>query len=407
MLLWKKESKRVCKQIQIGIERSVYDLHTPENGGIEMAHSFRIEPTIYQLNSCKEFCEEFHIGEGDLILTNPTYFEGFFDGLVPKAHVVYLKKYGTGEPTDLMVESLYQDIKDLSYNRVIAIGGGSIIDVSKLLVQETISPVVDLYEKRIPTKKTRELIIVPTTCGTGSEVTSVAVIELTVRNTKLGLQTDEEFADAAVLIPELLQGLPFRFFATSSIDALIHAIESYVSPKANAFSELFSEKAITMILEGYQKIAREGEDARFPLMENFLIASTYAGIAFSNAGCAAVHAMSMPFSGAYHVPHGEANYVIFTGVFKAYNRLKPVGKIQKLNALLMGILGCQEEAVYESLEELLDQILKKKSLREYGVREEELKDYTETVMTKQGRLTANNYTKLDETEVLKIYQSLY
>lgn len=372
-----------------------------------MAHPFRVQPAIYQIHTCREFCEEFHIGEGDLILTNPTYFEGFFDGLTDGAHVVYFKKYGKGEPTDVMVEALYQDIKDLEYKRVIAIGGGSIIDVSKLLIQETISPVVDLYEKKIPTKKVKELIVVPTTCGTGSEVTSVAVIELTVRNTKLGLQTDEEFADCAVLIPELLQGLPFRFFATSSIDALIHAIESYVSPKATALSELFSEKAIAMILKGYQKIADEGEDARIPLMEDFLLASTYAGIAFSNAGCAAVHAMSMPFSGAHHVPHGEANYVIFTGVFKAYNRLQPVGKIQKLNQLLKEILGCGDDNIYESLERLLDKILKKKTLKEYGVQEAELPGYTETVMTKQGRLTANNYTKLDEKEVLKIYQSLY
>lgn len=372
-----------------------------------MSRQFRVKPTICQIGTCREFCEEFHIGEGDLILTNPSYFEGYFEGLTGGAHVVYFKKYGSGEPTDVMVEALYQDIKDIPYKRVIAIGGGSIIDVAKLLIQETISPVVDLYEKVIPTKKVKDLIIVPTTCGTGSEVTSVAVIELTVRGTKLGLQTDEEFADYAVLIPELLKSLPFRFFATSSIDALIHAIESYVSPKANPFTRMYSKEAISLILKGYQKIAAEGEDARLPLMEDFLLASTYAGIAFSNAGCAAVHAMSMPFSGAHHVPHGEANYVIFTGVFKSYNRLNPMGEIRKLNALLMEILGCDESVVYEKLEELLDMILKKKSLKEYGVKEEELPGYTETVMTKQGRLTANNYTELNAQEVLNIYRSLY
>jgi 4-hydroxybutyrate dehydrogenase len=372
-----------------------------------MLQQFRIIPTIYQAATCKEFCEEFGIGRGDLIFTNPSYFEGYFDGYADGAEVVYLKKYGKGEPTDSMVEAIYRDIRDIPFKRMIAIGGGSIIDISKLLVQETVSPVADLYDKKIPTKKVKELVIVPTTCGTGSEVTSVAVIELTAKKTKLGLQTDEEFADYAVLIPELLSGLPFQFFATSSIDALIHAIESFVSPKATPFSELFSEKAMRLILSGYRRIAAQGEEARLPFMKDFLLASTYAGIAFGNAGCGAVHAMSMPFSGAYHVPHGEANYVIFTGVFKAYNRLQPEGKLQRLNAILAEELSCEAGAVYEELEDLLDKLLQKKSLREYGVKEEEFAVYTEVVMTKQTRLTANNYTKLDADEVLGIYRSLF
>ncbi len=372
-----------------------------------MLQQFRVMPTIYLAETCKEFCEEFHIGEGDLILTNPSYFEGYFDSYRNGAAVIYLKKYGKGEPTDLMVEAIYQDIKDIPYQRVIAIGGGSIIDISKLLVQETVSPVIDLYDKIIPMKKTKELVIIPTTCGTGSEVTSVAVIELTAKNTKLGLQTDDEFADYAVLIPELLKGLPFKFFATSSIDALIHAIESFVSPKATPFSEMYSETAMRLILSGYLRIAEKGEEARMPLMKDFLLASTYAGIAFGNAGCAAVHAMSMPFSGAYHVPHGEANYVIFTGVFKAYNLLQPEGKIQKLNVILAEVLSCDTDLVYTKLEELLNKILQKKSLQEYGVKEEELPVFTDIVMTKQGRLTANNYTKLNADEVLRIYQLLF
>lgn len=100
--------------------------------------------------------------------------------------------------------------------------------------------------------------------------------------------------DGAVLIPELLKKLPFRFFATSSIDALIHAIESYMSPKATPFSELFSEKAIEMLLNGYKSIVKNGEQEKEDRIGDFLLASAYAGIAFGNAGCAAVHAMSMP-----------------------------------------------------------------------------------------------------------------
>lgn len=367
---------------------------------------FRIVPTIKVIDSCKEFCETMNVGVKDLILTNPTYFEGYLDAYVDGAKVVYFKTYGSGEPTDVMVEALYKDICQYDFDRVIAIGGGSIIDVAKLIVQEKVLPLENLFDTK-DTKKVKRLVIVPTTCGTGSEVTSVSVINMTCKGSKIGLQTDEEFADEAVLIPELLENLPQKFFATSSIDALIHAIESFLSPRASVFSEMFSKEAIRMILTGYIAIRDKGESARKEQLKNILIASTYAGIAFGNAGCAAVHAMSMPFSGAYHVPHGEANYVIFTGVFRAYNRIKPDGKINILNQLLSEILGCDKAKVYDELELLLNTILQKKTLSEYGVKKAEIPDYVENVETKQGRLTANNYVPLSTEEMLKIYESLY
>lgn len=368
---------------------------------------FRIMPSIVEFNSCREFADEFKIGKGDLIFTNPTYFEKYFSNCVEGAHVVYAKNYGTGEPTDIMVDKIANDIGKLEFDRLIAIGGGSIIDISKLLVQETITPVEQLYDKIIPTKKVKELVIVPTTCGTGSEVTSVSVIELTGKGTKMGLQTDEEFADLAVLIPELLDDLPMKVFASSSIDALIHAIESYMSPKATAFSEMFSVSAIQIILKGYLQIEKHGENTRKEYNRDFLLASTYAGIAFGNAGCAAVHAMSMVFGGIHHVPHGESNYVMFTEVYKAYQRIQPKGKIEILNQILSQCLGCSSEEVYMRLEALLGTLLEKKSLKEYGVTKVEIPSLAELVETKQGRLTANNYVPLTKEDMINIYNNLY
>ena len=368
---------------------------------------FRIVPTIYQMEDCKEFVRELQVGEGDLILTREVFYHKYFAAIAEGATYLYMKNYGEGEPTDVLVEAILNDIKELSFKRVIAIGGGSIIDVSKLLVQETASPVLDLFDKKIPTKKVKELVIVPTTCGTGSEVTSVSVIELVSRRTKIGLQTDEEFADAAVIIPELLDNLPFEVFATSSVDALIHACESFLSPRANEFTEMFSKEAIRIILAGYRRIVEEGREVTTQLMKEFVLASTYAGIAFGNAGCAAVHALSMVFGGAYHVAHGEANYTLFTSVFKAYQKLKPVGKIQVINKLFSECLGCSQDEVYEYMEKLLSQILSNKSPSEYGVTKDAIISMTKTVIEKQGRLMANNYTELDSESVLEIYESVF
>lgn len=210
-----------------------------------------------------------------------------------------------------------------------------------------------------------------------------------------------------MLIPELLCGLPFRFFATSSIDALIHAVESSLSPKANEMTRMFGYKAIEMILNGYKKIAAEGEDARIPLLGEFLMASNYAGIAFGNAGCAAVHALSYPLGAKYHVAHGESNYAMFTGVMKTYMELKSDGEIEKLNRFMAGILGCGTAEIYDKLEALLNHIIEKKPLHAYGVTNEDLAEFTDSVLENQGRLLANNFVPLDRERIYRIYRKLY
>ena len=223
----------------------------------------------------------------------------------------------------------------------------------------------------------------------------------------MGLVAPALFADQCALIPELLHGLPFEVFAASSIDALVHAVESALSPKATEFSKLLSYKAAEMIIRHYETIAREGREARTAMLGDFLLASNYAGIAFGTAGCAAVHALSYPLGGAYHVPHGESNYAVFTGVMKNYLEIKTDGEISKMMDFIAALLSCEKSRAWDELEKLLDTILPKKPLRAYGVKPEELPRFTEAVMATQQRLMNNNFVPLDEARVLKIYKELY
>ncbi len=369
--------------------------------------TFAVHPQIMMFDHCKQFAEEMNIGEKDLVITNDYIYTPYFGQLGLKCRVINQENYGMGEPTDEMAEAIYADIKDFDYKRVIAIGGGTIIDLCKIFSLEKISPVTDLFDKKFPAVKNKELYIVPTTCGTGSEVTNISILAFLKRGTKFGLADDALYANGAVLIPELLKGLPFKVFATSSIDALVHAVESGLSPKASSFTEMYSYEAIRMILNGYKKIVAEGQDARQELLGDFHTASTYAGIAFGNAGCAAVHAMSYPLGATYHVPHGESNYAMFTGVMKMYMELAPKGRIEKMNAYIADILGCSTDVVYEELEKLLNNLLQKKALHEYGVTEEDLEKFTDNVMNSQGRLMANNYTELSRERVYEIYKRLF
>lgn len=367
---------------------------------------FAVKPMIQQCGICREFAEAYQLGPHDLILTNDFLYQPYFGALNLSCPVLFQEKYGLGEPTDEMVEAIYRDMPQ-DVTRIIAVGGGAVLDIAKILTLKHVSPILDLYDGKLPLEKGKDLVLVPTTCGTGSEVTNISILALLSRNTKKGLAADCMYADQAVLIPELLQGLPFPVFATSSIDALIHAIESSLSPKANDFTKLFGYQAIEMILKGYMAIRDGGPDARLPLLPQFLLASNFAGIAFGNAGCAAVHALSYPLGAVYHVPHGESNYAMFTGVMQKYLSIKSDGAIAELNAFMADILGCAPAAVYDTLESLLSNLLPKKALHEYGMKESELDTFTDSVLENQQRLLQNNFVPLSREQIYDIYRRLY
>lgn len=320
-----------------------------------------LNPTIYKYNDCKTFCKDFRIGKDDLIITNKMIYDNYLKFNVNNAAILFNENYGSGESSDEMVESMYENIKKISYERVVAIGGGSILDIGKLFALKNISPVIDLYDHKLEIIKEKELVLVPTTCGTGSEVTNISILELKERNVKICLVTDELYADSAVMIPELLQCLTFEVFATSSINAFINAIESYLSPRATEHTRIFSMKAIEIVIKGYKRIVKEGRDARSELLNDFLLASNYSGIAFGNVGCATIHAMSYPLSATYHVPHGEVNYAMFTQIFKAYQKINPNGEIKELNKFLAYLLECDEEKVCEKMENILNNLIAKES----------------------------------------------
>lgn len=365
-----------------------------------------LKPDIYQFETVQEFVREFNIGEGDLVITNEYIYRPYMGDMNLACDVVFQEKYGSGEPTDEMAEAIYRNVKGY-HRRIIAIGGGTVIDISKLFALKTVSPVVDLYDGKLIPEKDKELILVPTTCGTGSEVTNIAILALLAKGTKKGLASDAMYADAAVLVPEFLESLPFSVFATSSIDALVHAVESSLSPKGNRTTKMFGYRAIDMIINGYRRIVREGRAAVKPLLADFLLASNYAGIAFGNAGCAAVHALSYPLGAAFHVPHGESNYAMFTGVMKNYMEIKSDGELAVMNQYLAERLGCSVDAVYDELEKLLNHILEKKPLHEYGMKEEDIERFTDSVLENQQRLLANNFVPLSRERIMKIYRELY
>lgn len=367
---------------------------------------FYLPTTITSADSFAEFANNTELGATDLILTSQFIYEPFIKPCGLDCPVLLHEQYGKGEPTDEMIDAIRRDIPE-NIERIIAVGGGTVIDIAKVLTFTGDWKTEDIFMGRVIPEKSRRLIVIPTTCGTGSEVTNVTICELKQRKTKKGLALDSMYADTAVLIPELVHTLPYKFFATSSIDALIHAVESFVSPKAISHSEAYSEKAIRMIVKGFDFVRENGPDAWTEKAEDFLLASNLAGVAFGYAGCGAVHALSYPLGGTYHIPHGEANQLMFAAVFQKYKEKAPVGKINRLEEILGEVLGLDASGALDGLYELMEVILKRRDLKEYGVRESELETFTDSVIEGQQRLLKNNYVELTRDDMLEIYRSCY
>ena len=370
---------------------------------------FQIVPAISEFTDFSEFAKQEGLNEKDLIITNEYIYAPANEGLNLPCQTCFIEKYGTQEPTDVMIDAILDELKKIEFDRVIAIGGGSVMDISKLVsVASAEDTVDDLFAAPDAIVKRHKLYCLPTTCGTGSEVTCLVSVNRTRLGTKVGFGVPDMFADHAVLISGLLQSLPYKVFATSSIDAMVHALESYLSPNACEMSRMFSENALKLILSGWIKADREGGgEAWKKYAAQFQRGSNYAGIAFGYGGCAAVHALAYPLGGVHHVPHGQSNQMMFEAVMRKYKAKKPVGKINDLEELLSGILSCSQKDALEELYALLHRVLKCDALNEQGVTYDELPVYASTVIKTQQRLLNNNYVELTEEDVLEIYKSAF
>lgn len=364
-----------------------------------------IKPQIDQFATFAEFASEFKLDESDLIFTNEYIYEPFMAKLNLPCGKIFQEKFGGGEPTDIMVDAILAEVNKGNYKRIIAVGGGTIIDIAKVLILKDAVSVDDFYEGVKPIEKGKQLVIIPTTCGTGSEVTNLAIINRTRKGTKMGLGAKEMFADNAVLIPEFLTSLPYYVFATSSIDALVHCIESYVNPNNNDFIEMFAIKGIKDIVSSFLDITENGQDKRFDHSEKLLRASCAGGIAFGNNGCGAVHAISYALGGKYHVPHGESNYQYLIEVLQMYDKKKPGGKIDMLKDILAEVMDTSKDNIFEKLDALLGKLIVKKRMTEFGAVDTDPEEFAKSTVENQQRLLGNNYVELTQDDILEIYKS--
>lgn len=243
-------------------------------------------------------------------------------------------------PSINTVKNAVARIKQIGADCLVALGGGSPMDTAKSVgVLEKYGG--NLYDYvgggKVP-GPIMPLIAIPTTAGTGSEVTSFSVITDTEKNYKISVKDKNIIPCNAILDPKLLLQTPKSIAAASGMDAFIHAMESYISVRANPFSEAMSEKAMELIGRSIRAFVanRSNEIAA----SDMILGSSLAGIAFSSVGLGNIHAMSHPVSAHFHVPHGIANAILMPYIV-SYNSLTDSDKYAKIYSFIMGISAPQ------------------------------------------------------------------
>ena len=311
------------------------------------------------------------------------------------------------EPSYLDVEKIAGQLEAMACDLIVAIGGGSVMDTAKLcsILKGAPYTVRDLLQDPTQGRKQVKTVFLPTTCGTGSEATCNAIVAIPEESVKKGIVNDAMIPDYAVLDPLTIRHLPKAIVAATGVDALAHVVECYTSLKATDFSNMFALTGAKLIFENLVRAYEDPDDMEAKTA--MMLGAFYGGVAITASGTTAVHALSYPLGAKYHVAHGESNYAMFTGVLNNYMEIKSDGEIARLNKFMAEILGCDVDVVYAELEKLLNVMIPKKALHEYGVTEAELEEFTDSVLENQGRLMANNFVELDRERVYKIYRECF
>jgi alcohol dehydrogenase class IV len=383
-------------------------------GGIKMAQVFSTTPRIVMgpgaVKTIGDEVKKRGIGKV-LIVTD----KGVIGAGLPKPVESSLKEAGIEyaifdgvepDPRYEIVADCVAMVEAEKAELLVGLGGGSPIDITKTaaIMVTNEGPISEYFGIDLIPNPGLPTIMVPTTAGTGSEVTPIAILSDEGEKLKKGVVSPHMYPSMGIIDAELTIGLPPHVTAATGMDALIHAVEAYTSINATGLTDMFNIRAIELIYNNLRIAYAKGDniEARSAMMEGALLA----GIGFANAGVTAVHAFAYPIGAEFHIPHGVANTLMLPHVIR-YNVL---GNLPKFAALAKpfgipteGLDDLQiVDRVIAAIDRLADDIRVPRHLADFGVKEEDVPMLAEGVM-KVTRLLANNPRTLTLEDAKAIY----
>lgn len=314
---------------------------------------------------------------------------------------------------DLVSEPSYKDVEKTmkkaeasKADLIIAIGGGSVMDAAKLcsVLKGANYTIRDLLNNPEIAKKQIKSIIIPTTCGTGSEATCNAIVAIPEEDSKKGIVNSEMIPDYVILDALMIKNLPKSIIAATGVDALAHAVECYTSKVTTPFSNTYAIASAKLIFRNIKKAYANENDIE--AKNNMLLGAFYGGVAITGSGTTAVHALSYPLGGKYHIAHGVSNAILFAHVME-FNKDACEIRLAELCDYVY------PENIRESIEYkaqyIIDQIIDivdftniPTDLKEFGVKKEDI-DFLVDAGSKQQRLLVNNMKELSLKDIRSIY----
>ena len=315
------------------------------------------------------------------------------------------------DPSETTVLAAVKQAKQLKVEGIIGLGGGSSLDTAKLvaLLVNSKQQLQDVYGIDVAQGQRLPLILIPTTAGTGSEVTPIAIVT-TGASTKAAVVCQQLLPDIAILDAQLTLDLPAHVTAATGIDAMVHAIEAYTSAhKKNPYSDMLAKQALSLLASNIVAATFDGQNIQ--ARQNMLFGACLAGQAFANSPVAAVHALAYPLGGRFHIPHGLSNSLVLSQVMQfnssdtahLYAELAPfISEDIKLDQNAQQI----SQSVINHLEKLIKKLNLPTKLRELGIQPKDLITLADDAML-QTRLLTNNPKRMTHADVLAIYQAVY
>lgn len=390
-----------------GLSASLYNFHTARRivGGRHAVHTLSQHMAVFgRLRSA-------------LLVTQPSARRlGYADAVAEQLRAMGISVQLIGdvqpEPTADQIKAIRGRISGESFDVYIGIGGGSVLDATKMLA--VLATNAEEVEELIGTDRVKRggvpTILVPTTSGTGSEVTPNAIVTLPGEQLKAGIVSRHLLPELAILDPLLTLELPPAITAATGMDAFTHALESFISNKANPFSDMFALEAIRRISRHLLTSCKEGSniDSR----EHMLLGSMYGGMALTAAGTAAVHALAYPLGGKFGIAHGVANSMLLPHVME-YNadaiaeRLTHVAHAMGLDDGNGRVVSASWAAdrVIATIAEWTRELQIPQNLRDYGVNDEDIPALAASAV-KVTRLLDNNPKPLNTEQMQRIYRKL-
>ena len=310
------------------------------------------------------------------------------------------------EPTYLQVEAVVDMVQGQECDLIIGLGGGSVMDAAKLASVLKGAPytIKDLLNDPTQAEKKVKTVMIPTTCGTGSEATCNAIVAIPEEKSKKGIVNDNMIPDYVILDAQMIAKLPKAIVAATGVDALAHVVECFTSKKATPFSDCYALEGAKLIFANIREAYNNPDN--MDAKNKMLIGAYYGGIAITGSGTTAVHALSYPLGGKFHIAHGVSNAILFAHVMK-FNKDACADRLAVLCDAINPAYA--EKTVEEKADYVIDQIADivkvtniPTDLTQYGVTMDDL-DFLVTAGSQQQRLLVNNMKELSLDDIRNIY----